>query len=270
MDEFSDSKNVPSAADVGTWVSEALSLPQYAKAFELNGVDGPTLLELDEESMLELGILNVLHRKKILGHIKLLRPSAGERGQFPEPLSITPRRKALPARMTGREGPRRNRSLGRTASYTHMSGTLSRADSEVGEFSQGSVEDGRMYHFAEKRGTFSNAKRRSVFSPTEGNVGPGPNYSPRASTRGSSPRATIGRAARNTSEYLVLPEETPGIGRYNPSSPKNGTVKGGTFSTAARLNYGDRQSQSWLGSPRRSPGPGAYRQTTTFESNFRR
>lgn len=84
-----------SPADVGAWVSEVLKLPQYAEAFEVQQVDGPTLLELPEDLLdSELGIKNPIHRKKIVAHVKLLgasietltqsrlqRPPCGQRGQ---------------------------------------------------------------------------------------------------------------------------------------------------------------------------------------------
>lgn len=76
---FDDGSGTPrwetwSPADVGRWVSEMLELPQYAASIIANDVDGPTLLELTEETLENpLGIVSSLHRKKIVGHIKLLK-----------------------------------------------------------------------------------------------------------------------------------------------------------------------------------------------------
>lgn len=51
-----------------------MDLPQYANAFAIHEVDGPTLLELTEETLENpLGIVEALKRKKILGHVKLLK-----------------------------------------------------------------------------------------------------------------------------------------------------------------------------------------------------
>jgi len=63
-----------SPADVGRWVSEALELPQYAGAFLAHDIDGPTLFELTDGTLEEyLGIQDPLLRKKIVGHIKMLK-----------------------------------------------------------------------------------------------------------------------------------------------------------------------------------------------------
>eukprot|EP00928_Gymnodinium_smaydae_P051841 TRINITY_DN3547_c0_g2_i1.p1 TRINITY_DN3547_c0_g2~~TRINITY_DN3547_c0_g2_i1.p1 ORF type:complete len:685 (+),score=128.81 TRINITY_DN3547_c0_g2_i1:68-2056(+) len=61
-------------ADVRRWIAETLRLPQYGAAFERQGVDGPTLLELTERELeTELGVANAIHRKKVVAHAKLLR-----------------------------------------------------------------------------------------------------------------------------------------------------------------------------------------------------
>jgi len=62
-----------SSADVVTWVSEVLHLPQYAQTFEAQQIDGPTLLELPEDLLdTHLLVHNPIHRKKIVAHVKLL------------------------------------------------------------------------------------------------------------------------------------------------------------------------------------------------------
>lgn len=69
-------------ADVAWWLSNLLRLPQYAETFEENGVDGVTLFELSENILDEaLCVTNPLHRKKILGHVKLLRSGSEHRGE---------------------------------------------------------------------------------------------------------------------------------------------------------------------------------------------
>lgn len=61
------------AEEVRGWLSETVGLPQYADDFVGNEVDGPTLPELNDEVLREhLGVSNALHRKKILGHTRLL------------------------------------------------------------------------------------------------------------------------------------------------------------------------------------------------------
>lgn len=60
--------------DVSHWIGTVLRLPQYSEAFECSEIDGPTLLELDEVVMeRDLFIINPIHRKKIIAHVKLLR-----------------------------------------------------------------------------------------------------------------------------------------------------------------------------------------------------
>lgn len=91
-----------SPADVALWVSDVLKLPQYASALEEKQVDGPTLLELSEDLLdSELGIKNPIHRKKILGHVKLLNGELIQR--LPQPqLRSTPRGRRT---ATPRSGP---------------------------------------------------------------------------------------------------------------------------------------------------------------------
>lgn len=63
-----------SPEDVGRWLCKAVNLPQYSDTFQEHAVDGPTLMELTEALLREaLNVENVLHRKKIVAHIKLLR-----------------------------------------------------------------------------------------------------------------------------------------------------------------------------------------------------
>jgi len=58
--------------DVAEWV-ESLGVPA-GEAFRQAGVDGPTLLELTEDELQGcLGVENPIHRKKIMGHTKVLR-----------------------------------------------------------------------------------------------------------------------------------------------------------------------------------------------------
>jgi len=67
-----------SPADVARWVAEVLELPQYADCFLAEKVDGPTLVMLTSETLEDyLSIKDPLLRKKILGHIKLLRLHGG-------------------------------------------------------------------------------------------------------------------------------------------------------------------------------------------------
>lgn len=59
--------------DVGDWV-DALLGESCGAPFRVHRVDGPTLLELsDEDLQSPLGVTSSLHRKKLLGHIRVFR-----------------------------------------------------------------------------------------------------------------------------------------------------------------------------------------------------
>lgn len=62
-----------SEADVGDWIDLLLG-ESLGESFRINKVDGPTLLELtDEDLQASLGIMNPLHRQKILGHVRVFQ-----------------------------------------------------------------------------------------------------------------------------------------------------------------------------------------------------
>lgn len=64
-----------SETQVASWIKGHLGLP-YADVIIQNRIDGPTLLELTDQDLHDyLDIVNPLHRKKLLGHTKLLRRS---------------------------------------------------------------------------------------------------------------------------------------------------------------------------------------------------
>ncbi len=44
---------------------DAMGLPQYKKAFSDEWVDGEVFKELDDESLIELGVTSKLHRLKL-------------------------------------------------------------------------------------------------------------------------------------------------------------------------------------------------------------
>lgn len=92
-----------SPADVSRWVADTLGMPQYADAFAIHEVDGPTLLELTDETLEDpLGISEALKRKKILGHVKLLKVPNDVRDERPTPLSRNQR--LIPQSDTGSAG----------------------------------------------------------------------------------------------------------------------------------------------------------------------
>lgn len=79
------------AADVSRWVATVLELPQYADAFRQHEVDGPTLLELTEETLKDpLRVDDSLKRKKILGHINVLKIRGITEEEVPQPGRWTP------------------------------------------------------------------------------------------------------------------------------------------------------------------------------------
>lgn len=62
-----------SVQDVANWVESLLGAP-YSIRFLEKKIDGPTLLELSEDDLrTELGMEDSIHRKKILGHLRLFR-----------------------------------------------------------------------------------------------------------------------------------------------------------------------------------------------------
>ena len=58
--------------DIGDWLAR-LGLPQYAKAFAQNAVDGEVLAQLTADDLKELGVTLVGHRRKLLNAIECLR-----------------------------------------------------------------------------------------------------------------------------------------------------------------------------------------------------
>lgn len=59
--------------EVTRWISQDLGLPQYAKAFKVQGIDGWELSQLTEDSLkYRLCVQNPVHRKKMLAHMRLV------------------------------------------------------------------------------------------------------------------------------------------------------------------------------------------------------
>eukprot|EP00747_Dinoflagellata_sp_TGD_P022016 gnl/TRDRNA2_/TRDRNA2_128853_c0_seq1.p1 gnl/TRDRNA2_/TRDRNA2_128853_c0~~gnl/TRDRNA2_/TRDRNA2_128853_c0_seq1.p1 ORF type:complete len:380 (-),score=45.39 gnl/TRDRNA2_/TRDRNA2_128853_c0_seq1:152-1216(-) len=139
--------------DVSYWISEVLRLPQYKETFELNEIDGPTLCELSEE-MLEEDLLvgNTIHRKKIIGHIKLLkgavvrRPRRGPSGVLNEPTSRS-QRAAAAGYSGGESSSEASAHISRTQSYStekqNVAGKMSHSGSSVPNGSSGYWPYGR-------------------------------------------------------------------------------------------------------------------------------
>lgn len=72
---FSQDLKDPSVAGVVECLTN-LHMGQYAEMFQRNLIDGQLLMELDLESLSDLGVRNPLHQKKILKFIKGWRPNA--------------------------------------------------------------------------------------------------------------------------------------------------------------------------------------------------
>lgn len=70
MDEFAWMSWTP--LEVATWI-ESLLGPPFGSPFLEKHVDGPTLLELSEEDITYLGIDDSIQRKKVVGHIRVMR-----------------------------------------------------------------------------------------------------------------------------------------------------------------------------------------------------
>eukprot|EP00747_Dinoflagellata_sp_TGD_P219459 gnl/TRDRNA2_/TRDRNA2_91577_c0_seq1.p1 gnl/TRDRNA2_/TRDRNA2_91577_c0~~gnl/TRDRNA2_/TRDRNA2_91577_c0_seq1.p1 ORF type:complete len:346 (-),score=32.53 gnl/TRDRNA2_/TRDRNA2_91577_c0_seq1:64-1026(-) len=294
--------------DVSRWMSEVLELPQYAAAFLDNGVDGPTLSELTEETLEDpLCVTEVIHRKKIIGHIKLLKIrsswniagsalanhavrsswSCQEDPQFAPMHASAAGSQVKRARSTGavieRKAPR---SASSTAST--LESPRSRSVKTLAE------DMGSMYSCFTNPDTRSIAGLSSLFgldSPSFSRRGGNFNRSPRSqdiwgvqglssvhSYQASdvdrllrcSPRATIGRSPRRTDEYLIRSGSTPGVGKYNPDGPRGRErIKGGSFTQARRMHYDSSTVKTWL-SPAHSPGPAHYRPLHAFDSSFSR
>lgn len=133
-----------------------------------------------------------------------------------------------------------------------------------------------------RRGSFQQAKRKALWAGCPGEGGPSAlSYKvDRDRFLPSSPRATIGRSPRNTSEYVCSQTISPGNGRPSGYSAGPGPgkhagskppskVQGGTIGTAARWSYNGRNLGHWL-TPRKGPGPSDYHPNFTFDSTFKR
>lgn len=321
-----------SPSDVSRWVATALDLPQYAENFRLHEVDGPTLLELTEETLENpLGIAEPLRRKKILGHIKLLkirsaptsaadssRDSAARGQRRPSPRSdassghSTPRgyplarQAAFPkqiqhfARSNGlRQGqgcygvgsktPRSISASSDRLSAMESARTLSMRSLEpegsvysdyistdpvitgglVSSIGVDSPSYSRLGNFARSR------RKPQVFpnaSPTSGQTFLGhEGYDPRDRFLRKSPRATMGRATRNTGEYVAPASASPGVGKYDTAKPGSSKNKGHLWDSTPRLQYEASQVKTWLTkSYEVTPGPSDYRPHRTYDSTFAR
>ena len=75
-------------SDVGKWM-ESLSLHQYVPAFKEGVVDGPFLMELREEDIIQvLGVTHKLHVRKIIVSREKLRPLNEKENSHKEKVDI--------------------------------------------------------------------------------------------------------------------------------------------------------------------------------------
>lgn len=304
-----------------------MELPQYADAFRDKEVDGPTLLELTDETLeYPLGISDPLKRKKIVGHIKLLKirddqevwqnvATAGRRTPVGQVRRRSPQSDAASGRSTpsgpaqgGMRGTptrsvsgqvhrvRRNRSAGSVGTKTPRSVSASSERSldpggisvrswgeEVSLYTDYTnpnpqITQGLVSNFGidspsfSRRGSFPHSGRKQVFPgvPTNGaTAAPGPDRYDISKdnvdrVKTASPKASIGRAPRNTVEYFVSSSASPGVGKYDVQGSQS---PGNTFSVTPRFNYGTTQTRNWL-TPRRGPGPADYRPSRSYDSTF--
>ncbi len=87
-------------SDVGKWM-ESLSLGQYVAAFKEGTVDGPFLLELREEDLIQvLGVSHKLHVRKIIISREKLRPLSEQENIMKEKVDIEDKA-AQKRKMTG-------------------------------------------------------------------------------------------------------------------------------------------------------------------------
>jgi len=65
-----------SKEDVANWLEQCLQLP-YARLFKELDIDGPTLIELNDEKLSALGITESTHLLRLLSHIAVFRSQLG-------------------------------------------------------------------------------------------------------------------------------------------------------------------------------------------------
>lgn len=123
-----------------------------------------------------------------------------------------------------------------------------------------------------RRGSIPRASRKQVFPgvPQRETHVPGPDSYHISKenvdkVKNSSPKPIMGRASRNTVEYLVSSSAAPGVGKYDVAQP---AARGSSFPQAPRLNYNGVQQRDWL-TPRRGPGPADYHPCRAYDSTFR-
>jgi len=239
-----------SVEDVSSFISNVLKLPQYSEVFAINEVDGPTLLELDEDMLeVELKIFNAIHRKKIVGHIKLLKgPEVTQQAATPkvvpppEDEAVPPQQKQLVAPsltppMTPVQSPGRAALSGYASVPTMPSG---------GGYPAG--PGGRW----QNRGTAKKADAPSRLgtrdSVTVNRRDPRAS-SPPAFSRASSPPA-FGRSSPTKAQALTPP--VPGLGRRISASSTGGIC----FSDGSATGCSTGGSST---TPRRTTTSGAAR-----------
>ncbi len=68
-----------STNDVVKWLVDCVELPQHAERFAAHRIDGPTLLELTQQTLEDpLGVVDPLHRRRILRQVQQLLQTSPE------------------------------------------------------------------------------------------------------------------------------------------------------------------------------------------------
>jgi hypothetical protein len=295
-----------SPADVSHWVATALDLPQYADAFALHEVDGPTLLELTDETLQNpLGIVEPLKRKKILGHVKLLKIRNDVPGEDVRVTQLSQNSRRSPRSDSGSAGTprlrsgggrivsagqvqrvRRDRSVGSVGNKTPRSVSASSERS----YDCGVVETSLYSDYTNpaRRVTSGLTSNFGVDSPSFSRSGSFPQASGRKQVFPGVPvHQTPGpvhyRITRDTVDKVLTVSPKATIGRsprntldyVSPPTPSPGVgkydppalgTKGHTFGGSSRWASGN-QTKNWL-IPRSTPGPSDYRPTRTYDSTF--
>jgi hypothetical protein len=275
--------------DVAAWLTR-IGLPAGVTAtFEAKQVDGPTLLELSDEDLHQsLAVEDVIHRRKIKGHIEALKLRAAQAATpsrnayarstprradgLGQPRDFTPRDDGLYLKRNG--GGRSQRSFegaldsawadgsGGGSRYSQLlsrSATAANVDTSFGW-------DSPSYSI---KGSFPRAPRVKRADPTfvAGPATYSPSDTEHTHKRGRSPRACIGHSPRNTSEHFEKFNTAPGAGQYNPdhlTSRGNTRVRGGVIAASPRFKHYAAPSKEPF-----SPGPADYNVRHTYRSNFR-
>jgi hypothetical protein len=115
-----------SVADVGTWLSQKLELPQYTAAFKEASVDGPFLVTLgDAELKDDVGVASKLHRMKIVRRAAMEASKSSGAAGLPVPDADIDNRRPRPRKQ------RRAHSGSRPSHRVSGEGGLARAKVRV-------------------------------------------------------------------------------------------------------------------------------------------